>query len=251
MATPPPRAAMTKVRADPYRAAHKALRVVLARLLENAGRIDFGDRASIGPFRAELEAAVHQLSMHARMEVQFVDPLLGSYDPACASAIQHDHVELERQLHHAAKALHEAEQILSDRADPGDRDRADARERGHAFYLALSRVVASYLTHFADEEERVLPLLHRHVPQETLDAALAEARRRLAPIDVAHTAGLMLRAISHPERVALMNEEPSAGLYAVARLTLTDAEWTALEEDADPGDLAAGAPPDEEPGRGS
>lgn len=211
---------------DPYRSSHKALRLVLGRLLECAGRTDFGRLGSIASFRLELDAAVSLLAEHARFEVHHLDPLLGGHDPEAAATIQHDHVHLERELHRAASALHEVEAILG---DEGDGDLEDARERGHSFYLALSRFVASYLVHIADEEETTLPALRRFVTDETLAGAMAVARARASPAAVSHVGSLCLRALNHPERVALVAAAPA--LRPIARAVLTEAEWRALEDD--------------------
>lgn len=211
---------------DPYRSSHKALRMVLGRLIEHAGRTDFGDAASIAAFRPVLDAAVALLADHARFEVQHLDPLLGGHDPAGAARVQHEHVDLERALHHAASGLHEVEEILG---DGGDVDVDLARERGHTFYLALTRYVAAYLVHVADEEEVTLPALRRFVTDEALAGALAAASAAADPVAAAHAGALLLRAASHPERVELVAAAPR--LRAIARVVLDEAEWRAVEHD--------------------
>jgi len=198
---------------DPYRTAHKAIRAALGRLLESAGRTDFGDPASIDRFRAELEAVCELLGTHARIEVQFLDGLLGSHEPTHASHIQHQHADLERQLHSVTSGLHRIDEALGPDCD-GDRD--DAREDGHAFYLALSRFVASYLIHIADEEELALPALRRHVDDATLRDTLARAAATVLPEEAARTAALVFASITPPERIALL------GLVRIADAPLTD-----------------------------
>lgn len=183
---------------DPYRKAHKAIRASLGRLLESAGRTDFGDTASIDRFRAELESAVELLATHARIEVQFLDGLLGSHEPAKASNIQHQHLDLERELHAAMSRLHQVDETLG---PEGDGDRDDARDQGHSFYLALSRFVASYFFHIADEEEHALPALRKHVSEAELRDALARAHATVSPDELARTKALVLASISDPERL--------------------------------------------------
>lgn len=126
-------------RLDPYRWSHKAIRTVLGRLLESAGRSDFGDLAAVQRFRAELEGAAMLLATHARIEVQFIDGLLAMHDAPHASHIQHEHVGLERDLHRVASGLHHVEEALG---WDGEGDVREARARGHAFYLGLSRFIA-------------------------------------------------------------------------------------------------------------
>lgn len=186
---------------DPYRAPHKALRASLGRVLESAGRTDFGDRTSIDRFRPQLEAMVQLVTTHARLEVQYVDPLLGAHAPDEASDLQHHHVELERTLHRVGAGLHAIDELLG---DDEDFDREDARELGHSFYLALSRFVAAYLLHIADEEETALPALREHVDEATLAAALSLARASMDPAEAARATTLILESISAPERVAFL-----------------------------------------------
>lgn len=210
---------------DPYRAPHKALRTALGRLLEHAGRTDFGDVASIGAFRVELEAVVQLLTTHARIEVQFVDPLLGSHEVEIASSIQHDHRALERKLHEVCGALHVIDELLGENGD-GDVD--EGRDRGHAFYLALSRFVAEYLVHIADEEERALPALRRHVGEGELAQTLDRARETVDPGEWAKNWALVLTSASHHERVALLAASGLPELRQIARIALTEEEWREL-----------------------
>jgi hypothetical protein len=185
---------------DPYRTAHKAIRAALGRLVESAGRTDFRSPASIDRFRFELERAVELLSTHARIEVQFLDGLLGPHEPLQASHIQHEHVDLERELHAVMSRLHRIDETLG---PEGDGDRDDASEQGHAFYLALSRFVANYFLHIADEEEQALPALRRHVSEATLREVLDRARATVSPDEHARTTALVLASINDVERLAM------------------------------------------------
>src|SRR5690349_19341377 len=85
-------------RVDPYRFVHKAIRVTLATLVENAGRTDFGDLIAFDRLRRETIDAVHLLSSHARVEVRFLDSLLGTYAPTEANDVQREHAELDAEL---------------------------------------------------------------------------------------------------------------------------------------------------------
>jgi hypothetical protein len=187
---------------DPYRKAHKAIRSVLGRLLESAGRTDFGDPESIELFRAELESAVELLATHARIEVQFLDGLLGLHEPMQASHIQHQHVDLERELHAVMSGLHRIDETLGPEAD-GDRD--DARAEGHTFYLALSRFVANYLLHIADEEEYALPALRRNIDDATMAEVLARAEATVSAEEAARTTALVMASINAPERAEMLS----------------------------------------------
>lgn len=198
---PPPGQAHCGCVVDPYRAAHKAIRSVLGRLLESAGRTDFGDAESIEVFRAELEAAVQLLATHARIEVQFLDGLLGLHEPMQASHIQHQHVDLERELHAVMGGLHRIDETLGPEAD-GDKD--VARDEGHTFYLALSRFMANYLLHIADEEEYALPALRRHIDDATMQEALTRAEATVSPEEAARTTELIRASVNAQERAAML-----------------------------------------------
>jgi hypothetical protein len=211
---------------DPYRAIHKALRVALGDLIACAGRTDFGEAASVARCHVELEAVVAMLATHARVEVQFIDPLLGAHDHARARAIQHDHTTLERQLHAVTAAFDDVEDCLA------AGDASEARARGHAFYLALTRYTAAYFQHLADEEEEALPVLRERVDAAALAAAMAQARASVAPAEAAKVTARMLAAMSHPERVAFLRAAPSEAVRTIARVALDEAEWKALDADA-------------------
>lgn len=213
---------------DPYRASHKAIRVAMGRLVESAGRTDFGDVASLERFRAELEDVVQMLATHARIEVQYLDPLLGAHDHAQAASIQHAHTALERKLHGVSGGIHALEEILDGGGGP-----SEARERGHAFYLELTRFTADYLHHIADEEEQALPSIRRHVDDAALEAALSRARQTVEAGEAARMTGLMIASVSHPERVALLRASGSEELRWIARMVLTPADWKALEDALD------------------
>jgi Hemerythrin HHE cation binding domain len=213
---------------DPYRAAHKAIRLALGRLTESAGRTDFGDVASVDRFRVELEAVVEMLTTHARIEVQFLDPLLGTHDHVCAAGIQRDHRTLERKLHEVSGGIHAIDEILGVQ---GDGDVRVARARGHACYLQLTRFIADYLQHLADEEEQALPTLSQHVDGATMADALARARESVDPGEAARMTALMLSAMSHPERVAFLRASGSEALRMLARAVLGDVEWKAVERE--------------------
>lgn len=221
---------MQQIQPDPYRAAHKAIRVAMGRLIERVGRTDFADLAAVERVRVELEAVVQLLVTHARIEVQFLDPLLAQHDPSRASTIQRDHASLERHLHEVSGGVHAVDEILG---PDGDGDPELARQRGHAFYLALTKFTAEYFEHLADEEENLLPILLQQVDGAVLRDAMARARASVDPLEGAKAVGMMLAAMSHPERVAMLRAPGAEALRVIARLSLDDAEWSALAADLD------------------
>ncbi len=213
---------------DPYRASHKAIRVAFGELLASAGRVDFGDLGAVERFQPELEDVVGILATHARIELQFVDPLLGAHDHASAASVQHEHTSLERKLLGVTERFHAlAEDLSFGRA--GD----EARERGHAFYLQLTRFVAAYLEHMAAEEEEILPALRRHVGEAAIEAAIERGRLSIERTEAAKLSAAVISASTHSERVALLRGPGREELRTIARIVLGPSAWSAVEAELD------------------
>lgn len=179
-------------RIDPYRLAHKGLRMLLGRLLEVAGRTDFADASALERLREQSMDAVDVLRTHTRIEVLFIDTYL--VGPCGDTDLQREHTELEAQMFGLVRTL-------GDLASIGVA--AEARARGHAFYLALSRFVARYLVHMAEEETNALALLHRNVEDATLREVLVAARSAIHEKDRGKSRSAILDAIAPHERELL------------------------------------------------
>lgn len=183
-------------RLDPYRLAHKGLRIVLARLLESAGRTDFASASAREQIRRECLEVVDLLRVHARLEILFLDPLLEACPTEKARCPRLDHATLESELFTLVLAL-----------DPpaGCESRpSDARAHGHRFYLALTRLVAHYLLHMADEETRVLAALHRHVDQDLLRQMVSAAQSAMSDAEVASISAAIIEGVAPHERASVV-----------------------------------------------
>ena len=192
---------------DPYRIAHKGIRVTLARLLEASGRADFADPRVRDQIRHECLEAVHLLRTHARLEALFLDPLLA----ACAA----DGAESGRRAH--AKLESELFSLVLDFDPPSQCEVSipDARAHGHRFYIALSRLVAHYLLHMAEEETRVLALLHEHTEDDVLLRMMLAAQSTMSAEETAMTSAAIAEGIAPHERESIV-EAPARRDHATS-----------------------------------
>lgn len=165
--------------------------MLLGRLLEAAGRMDFADESALRGFHQQCMAVVEMLRTHARVEVLFIDAFL--VDPSGANDLRCEHVELEAEMFALIRTLEGLD----------DNGVAETRARGHSFYLALSRFVARYLFHMADEETRALPLLHRRVDDATLREVLAAAQSAIQEGEGAKSRSAIADAVGPHERELL------------------------------------------------
>jgi hypothetical protein len=180
---------------DPYRLAHKGIRVMLARLLESAGRADFADARAREQIRHRSLETVHLLRTHARLEGLFLDPLLA----ACASdgtdCPRHEHAKLESELFTLVLDL--------DPPSHCESSASEAQAHGHRFYIALTRLVAHYLLHMADEETRVLAILHQKVDDDVLRRMVLAAHSTMSAEEIAKTSAAIAEAVAPHERKSL------------------------------------------------
>lgn len=216
---------MNASRPNLYRPIHKAVRLLLHRLVEQAGRTDYADGAQLAALVAAVRDGFELLQFHAEHEERFLAPLIRAAAPEVARALDAAHHDQEAQLPALLELLEEARQ-----AGPA----ADAQ--GHAFTVALSRLAGELQVHMADEEEQAMPALQGALS----DAQLMEVHQTLVgavpPATMARWAALMLPAASVPERLALLSgvratapAEAFQGLLALARRVLPAEEARELE----------------------
>lgn len=185
---------MVRNRFNIYRYAHKCLRMLLAGLIERAGRTDFRSRDELERLRAETDLALRLIRGHAQHENTFLGPLLQLYCPHLAGKIAEDHAQLEQQL-----------SDLSELLASTDPFRSDASLRGHDFNLRLARVMGELLIHMSEEEQLVLPALWQKVSDKTLQTVSESLLAHMAQDDQAVWLRSMLRALNRRERVSLLS----------------------------------------------
>jgi Hemerythrin HHE cation binding domain len=217
---------MSSDRPNPYAVVHKGIRALMLRLVEEAGKTDYAEAPTVAVLRVEAENVFRVLESHAEHEDRFVAPLIRAADPSLARSLDAEHGEQPRKLADLRAAL---DGVLS--APP-----SEARGRGHAFTVAVSRFVGESMAHMADEEERAMPALWSALD----DASIAEVHKALVesipPAERLRAAAWMLPAMNAEERLQLLSElrstAPAGALEAilsVARRVLDPAAWTRLE----------------------
>lgn len=208
-----------------YRPVHKGIRLLLHRLVEQAGRTDYADAAQLATLTAAARDGFELLQLHADHEERCLAPLIRAAAPEVARALDAAHHDQEQRLPALLALLDDVR-----RAGPA----ADAV--GHGFTVALSRLAGELQVHMADEEERAMPALQAALS----DAQLMEVHQALVgsipPPEMARWAALMLPAASAPERLALLSgvratapAEAFQGLLALARRVLPAEEARELE----------------------
>jgi len=203
---------MTEARYNMYRDAHKGLRLLLSELVERAGRTDYASRAELARLREEAQAAFGLLMSHAQHEHAFYGALLEQHCPGLAAAMEADHDDHESDLIDLAC-------LLSDI----DAEAPDASIRGHDFGLRLARAVAALFVHMSDEEQQVLPALWQKLSDAALQAVNARLIASIAASERPAWLRLMLRALSHPERLALLGRMREAMIPAAFEAALAAA----------------------------
>ncbi|HEX6244955.1 MAG TPA: hemerythrin domain-containing protein [Polyangiales bacterium] len=184
---------MGRTRFNIYRYAHKSLRLLLAELIERAGRTDFRDQAELGRLREDTELTLRLVRAHSRHEATFLGPLLQLYCPELGSKVADDHTQHE--------ALLDGLWMLLVSTDP---NRPDAALRGQDFNLRLARCAGELLIHMSEEEQLVLPALWQKVSDKTLQTVSESLLANMAQGDQVVWLQSMLRALNRRERVSLL-----------------------------------------------
>ncbi|HEX7153934.1 MAG TPA: hemerythrin domain-containing protein [Thermoanaerobaculia bacterium] len=208
-----------------YRDIHKGVRTLLMDLTTKAGRVDFTDAAAVATFRAELRSTLGLLTSHAEHENEFVGAALRQYAPDVEQALGGEHEEQEHWFHELVSA-----------ADAIDAGAKDARVKGHALVVKLSRVAGELLTHMADEEEIAMPALWRVLDDPALIAIEQRLLASVPPDEMGRWLSLMLPSMNTPERVEMFlgmqagaPPEVFHGVRALAKQVLSPADDAALE----------------------
>lgn len=201
-------------RHDIYRRPHKALRAWMADTLVALGRIDPGSDCEWREGIARLEELLASCEKHAAIENEFIHRAIDDRRSEASLELATAHVE------HAAAI---------------ERLREAARRRDPMLQRRAAVFVADNLRHMEDEEAAGNALLHELFTDEELRAIEARIIASIAPGDAMQSLRWMLPALSHSERVALLQELRGAppavrqGAIAVAQSHLCAADFARLE----------------------
>lgn len=176
-------------RAELFRLIHKAMRLAMADAQGILGETDFADAAASRAAVKALREVLAFAESHLQHEERFVKPLATERLPSGVEVFDAH----QDQLHVYAelRALADAVESAPDDARP---------VTGHALYLHFSRFVAENLSHMADEEQVVSPLLERFFSNAELLAMHARILDAVTPAERLVSGRYMLRACSPGER---------------------------------------------------
>jgi hemerythrin-like domain-containing protein len=190
---------MPRTRFNIYRDGHKALRLLLAELVERCGRTDFGAADELERLRSEVALVFNLVRSHTRHEDTFLGPLLQLYCPEVSGEVVAGHAQQEAELKELVELLQEV-----------DAHRGDAAQRGHEVCLRLSSLVGELLQHMSEEEQRVMPALWQKLSDKTLQTVSSSLTAHMPAADRSVWLKAMLRALNRPERLELLGRMRSA-----------------------------------------
>ncbi len=186
-------------RFDLFTMIHKGLRDALLELNVQAGRTDYTNHADVEELRTAWEAAGRALGGHSRHEDDHIWPLLAKRSPGEADARYVEHEEI-----HAFEArMDDHLSHLMSQPEPGERTLL-----GLEFYRSMQRFTALCLTHFDEEERRVLPRLWALCDDEELQTAFASIMKEIDEDEKAHELKHMLESVDPAECERLLAMVP-------------------------------------------
>lgn len=133
-------------------------------LVRKSGSTDYTDALAVTTLRADVENIFELLESHAHNEDAHIMPLVRAAFPKLAAEYDEAHGDQEARIAGLLAALH--------RLDPAA---PDAAALGHRITLQLSRIAGELLTHMADEELELNPVLWNAYE----DAELHEAEQKI------------------------------------------------------------------------
>lgn len=211
---------MSTRRVDLYQGIHKAIRAMLLRLVETAGRTRYTDPVAVEELRVLAEDVFDLLARHGEHESRFIHPLLHAAGAPVVGRLEEAHRGHEAELDHLWTLLHGAE---------------GAPERGQAFLLELTRFVADQLVHMADEEQIAQPAVWAAWDDRRLEAAHQALLAAIPPVEMARYLRWMLPALDGDERAGMLlgmrahaPEAAFAATLALCRQVVSPGQWAEL-----------------------
>lgn len=202
---------------------HKAIRFALAEMLSRLGATNYSDAAATRRTTAELRKVLTWCEKHLEHEERFVKPAAQARLPGGKVEAFEAH-EGQLQVYGELRALADAVDAARDELRP---------VTAHALYLHFSRFVGENLAHMADEEQVVGPLLDRFLSAEELEAIHTAILRSTTPEERAISSAYVIRAVSQPERRALVGGMTRLDPPEVLILTLEGIRGAVPDADLD------------------
>lgn len=217
----------TPPRFNIYGFIHKALRHFMGDTLQRLGRLDPADAQDMDAVLGQTRQLLDFCRKHLEHENRFVHPALEACEPGSTDRIagEHGHHEEEIVLLHG-----QVDALGALRGDPAACERALGR-----LYCDMAVFVGHNLEHMDYEERAHNAALWAHYSDAQLHAIEGAIVASLPPADSMMSLGLMLVALSHPERVRLLAglraNAPAAvfeAVTAMARQRLEPRDWDKL-----------------------
>ena len=198
---------------------HKALRLGLLRVTVQLGAADWADPGDRDAAGAEWQRLSGLLRSHASHEDRHIFALLEAKRPGSLAALHADHEELD---------------LLQDQLDHAVQEaaRGPAAVTGPRAYARAAAFTGRYLAHLDAEDRTVMPGIWEACSDEEIAACRAAFMAEIGPEEAAYTQGLVLPALSTPERVAMLASARQhlaplayAHLLALAEEVLAPGPW--------------------------
>ena len=198
---------------------HKALRLGLLRVTVQLGAADWADRDDREAAGAEWQRLSGLLRSHASHEDRHIFALLEAKRPGTLAALHADHEELDPLQDQLDHAVQEAA-------------RGTGAGAGPRAYAQAAAFTGRYLAHLDAEDRTVMPGIWETCSDDEIAACRAAFMAEIGQEEAAYTQGLVLPALSTPERVALLAgvrqhlpPQAYARLLALAEETLAPEPW--------------------------
>jgi hypothetical protein len=181
-------------RFDLFTAVHQGLRAAMYETGALLGRVHVGDREDALQGARAVDRVLSLLEEHAGHEDAVVLPAVEALHPELFVALREDHARLDglqRELAALTARMGRAEEV----------ERASVGARVHDRF---GIVVAEQLRHMQREEHDVQRLLRAHRSDDELRALHGRILARIPPLRSADWLGIILPALSSPERAAVV-----------------------------------------------
>ena len=210
---------------DLYGPIHKGLRWAFARVLSRIGSTTVTDDAADVEVLGEVNDLVIGIEGHLAHEEAFIHPAIEARRPGATAGLVDDHVEHANMLG--------AVRVLLAAIRSGSATTRPALWR--ALYLCFADLFAENITHMAEEEEVIQPLLEELYTPGELREIEGRLIASIAPDEMLAAMKIMLPGNDLAFRLHMLNgakhalpPEVFAGLFAQATVHLAPSEIEAL-----------------------
>ena len=203
---------------------HKAIRAMVYHAGGRLQTTDFASGSRAAAVAADLAPVLRLLQDHHTTEEVYLYPLLEPLEGELVGAMLAQHQTVERLL-----------RVTEDACTGLDGGEAEVREAtGAGLNRRFNELVAVYLQHLAEEEDRVLPATWKHFEDAELIAIQGRIIAEMDPGDLFQWLGWMFRGLNRAELTAMLagarQGMPPEALEAVRALGASSMEPAAWEE---------------------